>query len=330
MAKGNNQKLKLLYLAKILLEETDEEHGISMPNIIARLNEVDITADRKTIYSDMEELRKFGIDVIGAQREKSFLYYVASRDFELPELKLLVDSVQAARFITEKKSNALIRKLEKLASTHEAKQLQRQVLISGRIKTMNESIYYNVDKIHTAINANSQIRFQYFQWNVNKEQELRHNGKWYHVSPWYLIWDDEYYYLVAYDGGDKILKHYRLDKMLRIALTNKEREGKELLSSSDVAAYSKSLFGMFGGEKVAVTLEAENQFAGILIDRFGKEILISKVDDGHFRTVVSVVPSKHFISWIMSFGNGIRIVAPDSVLESVRQLLASLEKTYLG
>lgn len=330
MAKGNNQKLKLLYLAKMLLEETDEEHGISMPNIIARLKEVGVAADRKTIYSDMEELRKFGIDVIGAQREKSFLYYVASRDFELPELKLLVDSVQAARFITEKKSNALIRKLEKLASTHEAKQLQRQVLISGRIKTMNESIYYNVDKIHTAINANSQIRFQYFQWNVNKEQELRHNGKWYHVSPWYLIWDDEYYYLVAYDGGDKILKHYRLDKMLRIALTNKEREGKELLSSSDVAAYSKSLFGMFGGEKVAVTLEAENQFAGILIDRFGKEILISKVDDGHFRTVVSVVPSKHFISWIMSFGNGIRIVAPDSVLESVRQLLASLEKTYLG
>lgn len=330
MAKGNNQKLKLLYLAKILLEETDEEHGISMPNIIARLNEVDITADRKTIYSDIEELRKFGIDVIGEQRKKSFLYHVASRDFELPELKLLVDSVQAARFITEKKSNALIKKLEKLASTYEAKQLQRQVLISGRVKTMNESIYYNVDKIHTAINANSQIRFQYFQWNVDKEQELRHDGKWYHVSPWYLIWDDEYYYLVAYDGDDKMLKHYRLDKMLRIALTNKEREGKELMSSSDVAGYSKSLFGMFGGEKVTVTLEAENQFAGILIDRFGKEIIISKVGDGHFHARVNVVPSKHFLSWIMSFGDGIRIIAPDSVLESVRQSIVALEKTYLG
>lgn len=328
MAKGNNQKLKLLYLAKILLEETDEEHGISMPGIIARLAAVDISADRKTLYSDIEELRKFGIDVIGEQREKSFLYYVASRDFELPELKLLVDSVQAAKFITEKKSHALIKKLEKLASTYEAKQLQRQVLISGRVKTMNESIYYNVDKIHTAINANSKIRFQYFQWNVDKEQELRHDGEWYHVSPWYLIWDDEYYYLVAYDDRSKILKHYRLDKMLRISLTNKEREGKELLSSSDVAAYSKSLFGMFGGEKVAVTLEAENRFSGILIDRFGKEIIITKVDDDHFRTVVDVVPSELFISWIMSFGNGIRIVAPESVVESVKKLIATLRETY--
>lgn len=328
MAKGNNQKLKLLYLAKILLEETDEEHGISMPGIIARLAAVDISADRKTLYSDIEELRKFGIDVIGEQREKSFLYYVASRDFELPELKLLVDSVQAAKFITEKKSHALIKKLEKLASTYEAKQLQRQVLISGRVKTMNESIYYNVDKIHTAINANSKIRFQYFQWNVDKEQELRHDGEWYHVSPWYLIWDDEYYYLVAYDDRSKILKHYRLDKMLRIALTNKEREGKELLSSSDVAAYSKSLFGMFGGEKVAVTLEAENRFSGILIDRFGKEIIITKVDDDHFRTVVDVVPSELFISWIMSFGNGIRIVSPESVVESVKKLIATLRETY--
>lgn len=330
MAKGNNQKLKLLYLAKILLEETDDEHGISMPGIISRLAEADISADRKTLYSDIEELRKFGIDVIGEQREKSFLYYVGSRDFELPELKLLVDSVQSAKFITEKKSHALIKKLEKLASTYEAKQLQRQVLISGRVKTMNESIYYNVDKIHTAINANSQIRFQYFQWNVDKEQELRHDGEWYHVSPWYLIWDDEYYYLVAYDDRSKILKHYRLDKMLRITLTGKEREGKELLSNSDVAAYSKSLFGMFGGDKVAVTLEAENRFAGILIDRFGKEIFITKVDDGHFRTVVDVVPSELFISWIMSFGDGIRIVAPDSVVESVKQLLSTLEKTYLG
>lgn len=328
MAKGNNQKLKLLYLAKILMEETDEEHGISMATIIARLAEKDISADRKTLYSDMEELRSFGIDVIGEQRDKSFLYRIASRDFELPELKLLVDSVQAAKFITEKKSHALIKKLERLASTHEAKQLQRQVLISGRVKTMNESIYYNVDKIHTAINANAQIRFQYFQWNVDKEQELRHDGAWYHVSPWYLMWDDEYYYLVAYDAGSGILKHYRVDKMLRITIENKWREGKELAASQDVAAYSKSLFGMYGGEKVSVTLEAENEFAGVLIDRFGKELFIKKIDDGHFQTVVEVVPSKIFISWILSFGNGIRIVAPDCVLESVRQLLDTLENTY--
>lgn len=329
MAKGNNQKLKLLYLAKILMEETDEEHGISMPTIIARLAEKGVSADRKTLYSDMEELRKFGIDIIGEQQKNSYLYHVASRDFELAELKLLVDSVQSAKFITEKKSQSLIKKLGQLASMHEAKQLQRQVLISGRVKTMNESIYYNVDKIHAAINANSQIRFQYFQWNVDKEQELRHEGAWYYVSPWYLIWDDEYYYLVAYDAESGILKHYRVDKMLRITLVNRVREGKELLRSRDVAAYSKSLFGMYGGEKVSVTIEAGNEFAGVLIDRFGRELYIKKVDDAHFQTVVDVVPSKFFLSWIMSFGDGIRIVSPDSVLDSMRQLLDTLVKTYL-
>lgn len=328
MAKGTNQKLKLLYLAQILLEETDEEHGISMPTIIERLAELDISADRKTLYSDLEELRRFGIDVIGEQRDKRFLYHVASREFELAELKLLVDSVQAAKFITEKKSHALIKKLERLASTHEAKQLQRQVLISGRVKTMNESIYYNVDKLHTAINSNSQIRFQYFQWNVNKEQELRHDGQWYHVSPWCLICDDEYYYLVAYDASSGILKHYRVDKMLRITLLDKEREGKELASNRDIAAYSKSLFGMYGGEKIAVTLEAENQFAGVLIDRFGKDLYFKIVDANHFQTVVEVVPSKLFLSWVIGLGDGIRIVAPETVMNSMRQLLESLEKIY--
>lgn len=329
MAKGNNQKPKLLYLAKILFEETDEAHGISMPDLITRLAAYDISADRKTLYSDIEELRRFGIDVTGKKSGKNFLYSVESRDFELPELKLLVDSVQAAKFITEKKSRALIKKLETLTSKHKAKQLQRQVLISGRIKTMNESIYSNVDKIHAAFSANVQIGFQYLQWNVKKVQEVRHGGKFYYVSPWHLIWDNNYYYLVAYDPQSKILKHYRVDKMQRIMLTNKEREGKELLSNSDAAVYAKSMFGMYGGKKVSVTIEAENKQVGILIDRFGKEIPITKVDDGHFRTVVDVVASNLFISWFMSFGEKIRIVAPESVLRSVRGLLATMQKTYL-
>lgn len=328
MAKGNNQKLKLLYLAKMLLEETDDEHGLSMPTIIEQLAALNISADRKTLYSDFEELRQFGIDVIGEQRGKSYLYHVASREFELPELKLLVDSVQSAKFITEKKSHTLIKKLEGLASIYEAKQLQRQVLISGRVKTMNESVYYNVDKIHTAINANTQIRFQYYQWSLDKKQELRHDGAWYHVSPWYLIWDDEYYYLVAYDAVSGILKHYRVDKMLRITITDKAREGRNLLARSDVAAYSKTMFGMYGGEKVAVTLEAENKYIGVLIDRFGKGITIHKVDDGHFQTSVEVVPSKIFIGWIMSFGNSIRITAPASVVDAAKQLLTELNNTY--
>ena len=328
MAKGNNQRLKLLYLTQILMEQTDEDHGISMPDIISRLAALDITADRKTLYSDFEELRKFGVDVIGEKDGKSYLYHIASSDFELPELKLLVDSVQAAKFITEKKSRALIKKLEKLVSVHEAKQLQRQVLISGRVKTMNESIYYNVDKIHTAINTNSQIRFQYYQWNVEKQQELRHDGAWYHVSPWHLIWDDEYYYLVAYDAASGILKHYRVDKMLRITVLDKEREGKELAEATDAASYSKAYFGMYGGEKTLVTLRASNDYAGILIDRFGKDIPLTPEDDDHFRTNIEVVPNDIFLSWIMSFGENIKVIGPDCVLESVRKLLRDMNDTY--
>ena len=193
MAKGKHQKLKLLYLIKILMKETDDGHGLSRQNIIDRLNARGISADRKTLYSDFEELRAFGIDIITEHEGNDWTYHIGEREFELAELKLLVDSVQSARFITERKSRELIKKLESLVSRHEAKQLHRQVLISGRVKTMNESIYYNVDKIHTAINADSRIRFQYFQWNVKKEMVLRHNGAWYHVSPWALVWDNENY-----------------------------------------------------------------------------------------------------------------------------------------
>lgn len=328
MAKGNNQRLKLLYLAKILLEETDELHGMVMSEIIQRLADVGITADRKTIYTDIDELRRFGMDIVCEHRHKKYVYFVASRDFELVELKLLVDSVQAAKFITEKKSKALIKKLSTLSSKNEAKQLRRQVFINGRIKTMNESIYYNVDKIYSAINANSKIRFQYFRWNVEKEQELRRDGEWYYVSPWYLIWDDEYYYLVAFDDRSKIIKHYRVDKMLRITMLNKEREGKEALSNSDAAAYSKTHFGMFGGKTRKVVIEAENDCVGILIDRFGREIPIVKLDETHFKTDVEVVPSNLFLSWIMSFGDKIKITAPENVVEDLKNLLRNLNETY--
>ena len=328
MAKGSNQKLKLMYLAKILLRDTDENHGLTMPSIQAKLRGYGIGADRKTLYSDIEELQRFGLDVKGEQTENGYLYRVVARDFELPELKLLVDSVQAAKFITEKKSQELIAKLGTLCSSFAADQLSRQVHLEGRVKAMNESVYYNVDKIHTAINTNVQIRFQYFQWNVRKEQELRHDGKWYVVSPWCLVCDDSYYYLVAYDAKCESLKHYRVDKMLHIHLTKEERDGAELFSETDVAAYSKSLTGMFGGEDVPVTLVAENQFAGVLIDRFGRDIILAREDEDHFRTVVKVVPSDLFLSWVMSFRGGIRVVGPDSVQESLRQMIADLQKTF--
>ena len=328
MAKGSNQKLKMLYLAKIFAEQTDEEHALTMQEIIARLNGFDVSADRKTLYLDFEELRRFGLDLISEQRGHNTYYYLGARDFELPELKLLVDSVQAAKFITNKKSHELIRKLESLVNVQQAQQLHRQVIISGRVKTMNESIYYNIDKLHSAINSNLQIRFQYYQWNVKKEMELRHGGAWYQVSPWCLIWDDEKYYLVAYDAADGIIKHYRVDKMLHISPTPALRDGQAQFREFDLAKYTKGLFGMYGGEETDVLLEGENAMVGVLIDRFGKDIAIAQKDDAHFEARVTVAVSPQFFGWVMALGRGIRITGPAPVVKRMREEAARLAQQY--
>ncbi len=329
MAKGNSQKLKLLCLMKIFSEDTDETHMLTLPQIIDKLNAYGVSAERKTLYQDFELLRDFGFDIVALKAQRSFYYHIGNRNFELPELKLLVDSVQSAKFITNKKSNSLIRKLEGLVSKYEARQLQRQVIISGRVKAMNESIYFNVDKLHEAIGTDCQIIFKYYRWNVNKQMILRKNGAWYQVSPWGLMWDDENYYLVGYDATDNRIKHYRVDKMLRISVVDKKREGKEQFKAFNMPRYTKSLFGMFGGEEVQVVLEAENGMVGILIDRFGKEIPVRPVDENHFRTTVNVAISTQFLGWIMALGNGVRIVGPEHVVERMQQEILRLHKLYI-
>ena len=218
----------------------------------------------------------------GEPAGRGYHYHVVSRPFELPELKLLVDAIQSSRFITEKKTNALIRKLEKLVSRHEAMRLQRQVYVSGRIKTMNESIYYAVDTIHNAIAGNRQIRFQYYQWNVKKEMVLRRDGAWYHVSPWGLSWDSENYYLVGYDAEAGDIRHYRVDKMLHIRMTDEPREGRERFRKLDMAEYARKSFGMFGGKEEHVKLLVDNSLAGVIIDRFGKSVMMVPADEGAF------------------------------------------------
>ena len=329
MAAGINQKLKMLYLCKILSEETDQEHGLTAQEIIDKLDAYGVNEDRKTLYRDLAELDRFGIEILSRQNGRTVLYHFNDRIFELPELKLLVDSVQASRFITEKKSRMLIRKLESLVSIHEAKYLHRQVLISGRVKTMNESIYYNVDKLHEAINSGKQIRFQYGQWNVQKKMELRHGGIWYQVSPWCLMWDDENYYLVAYDLEDRKIKHYRVDKMLHLSLTRYPREGKNAFRQFDAAKYTKQVFGMFGGDVIRVSLEGRDEMAGILIDRFGTDILIHPTDDNHFTASVDVAVSRHFLGWIIALGDGIRITGPETLVEQIKAETRRLSQQYL-
>ena len=326
--KGDNQKLKMLYLAKIFSEETDEQHGLEMPEIIAKLSAYGVNADRKTLYMDFEELQHFGLDIISEKEGRKTFYYLGSRDFELPELKLLVDSVQSAKFITDRKSKELIKKLEALVSRYEAKQLQRQVVISGRVKAMNESIYYNVDKLHEAIGSDRQIRFLYYQWNIKKEMELRKDGAHYQISPWGLMWDDENYYLVGYDSGDAKIKHYRVDKMLKIHVTDEKREGRDSFKQFDMPKYTKSLFGMFSGEQRPVTLAVRSDLVGVILDRFGKDVIIIPYDEEHFKTTVNVAVSPQFFGWIMSFGTGMRILSPENVVEQLRERIRQLSKQY--
>lgn len=328
MAQGENQRLKMLYLVKIFSEETDDEHGLSLKEIASRLNSYGVTADRKTLYNDFENLRTFGYDIITEQKGRDLLYHMGKRTFELPELKLLVDSVQSAKFLTEKKSNQLIKKIESLGSIYDAKHLQRQVLISGRIKTMNESIYYSVDILHEAISRNKQVRFHYYQWNVQKRMELRKNGMWYQVSPWGLMWDDENYYLVAFDAEDQKIKHYRVDKMLHISISSDDRIGNNQFKEFNLPKYTKSLFGMYGGELTRITIEGRNDLVGVVIDRFGKDIIIQPKGDQHFTAQVNVAVSRQFFGWMFAIGRELRIVAPESIVNRMREEIDIFKHEY--
>ena len=320
----DKKNARQLYLMRILLEQTDESHALTLQQIIEKMAAEGIPIERRAVYADLDALRDYGIDVIADKRGRNTYYFVGSRQFQLAELKLLVDSVQASRFITERKSRALIRKLADLAGKPQAGELNRQVLIAGRIKSMNESIYYNVDEIHQAINNNSQISFQYFQWDLHKEMELKRNGERYVVSPWGLVFDDENYYLVACEDGR--IKHYRVDKMLHIKATGDPRVGRELYHEEEYG--KKSLFGMYGGDIVSVTLQAKNWMAGIMIDRFGRDIPIVPVNDEEFETRVDLAVSPQFYGWLFALGQDIRVTAPGFVVNKIREYGESVIRNY--
>ena len=328
MAKSSNQKLKLLYIMKFLLEETDEEHIMTTQQLIDRLAAVGIGAERKSIYENIEDLRQFGLDIEREKSGRASGYYVASRNFELPELKLLVDAVQSSKFITKKKSDKLIHKIESFASRYQAQKLQRQVFVSNRIKHENESIYYNVDKIHNAINADKKLTFLYFDWTPEKKKQPRRDGLRYEVSPWALSWDDENYYMIGYDSDTGMIKHYRVDKMEAIEPSGAKREGREQFSSFDMAVYSKKVFGMFGGREETVTLRVKNELAGAVIDRFGSDVPMAPAKDGFFSVRAQVFVSPVFYSWIFAFGDGVQITAPESVRRGFSEMAEKICEGY--
>lgn len=329
MPRSDKQKLKLMYLIKLFEERTDVSHGLSMTDIIEALSEEGITAERKSIYADISALNEFGFDIVKDKEGKACVYKLVERDFEIAELKLLVDAVQSSKFITESKSNKLIKKIEGLASNNEAKSLHRQVYVANRIKTTNESVYYNVDDIQKAISENHKVSFQYFQWNPNKEKELRHNGMRYEISPWALTWDDENYYMVGYDSKERKIKHYRVDKMLKIEImADSKREGKALFKDMDMAVYSKKIFGMFGGVEETVVLECKNGISGVIIDRFGTEVDIIKRATDSFTVRVNVQISPQFLGWVFSLGENIKIISPDSVIKRMRDEITRIKEIY--
>ena len=335
MPKNENQKLKLYYLYRIMLEQTDEEHGLSMQDILTELAERGITCERKSIYRDFKVLTEnMGLEIIGEQVGSNYYYHVGQKQFELAELKLLVDSVQASKFITEKKSDSLIKKITTLASVYEAEELGRQVHVQGRIKTMNESIYYNVDEIHNAINQNSSIRFKYMQWSTDKKLVPRKTEddseiKIYEVSPWALTWDDENYYLIAFDHNEKKIKHYRVDKMDKISITGEKREGRNEFRDFDPGVYAKKNFGMFSGETKRVEIEFPENMVGVFIDRFGKDIMIKKAErKGYYKTFVEVAVSKQFFGWIFALGPEVKINGPEEVVKSIKKEIKDTLKNY--
>ncbi len=324
MARSERQKLKLLYLRDYLLRNTDEQHPVTMKQIIAHLEQNDIPAERKSVYTDIEMLRTYGMDII----QESGNYYVGSRYFELPELKLLVDSVQSSKFITYKKTGSLIKKIEEMASIYEAQLLNRQVYVTNRIKSMNESIYYNVDEIHNGIAHNKKIRFRYFEYTIAKERSFRKNGDFYEVSPYALTWDDENYYLVAYDSDADIIKHYRVDKMTDISTMDEERDGKERFESLDMGTYAKKVFGMFSGKEQTIRLRVANHLVGAILDRFGKDISIIPDGEDHFSVSVNVVVSPQFFGWISGFGPDAVITAPNNVVDKMKKHICAINGQY--
>lgn len=327
MAKSINQKLKLLYMVRYLSEHSDDSHFVSTKDIISYLDTHNISAERKSIYDDIAQLQDFGYDIVKADTPRGG-YALVSRDFQLAEVKLLVDLVQSSKFITSKKSTELIKKLETLASHNEAVQLQRQVVVSNRNKTINESIYYSVDMLYKAMAENVKVRYQYFEWDVNKHMALRKNGEYYEVSPWLLTWDNENYYLLAYDDASQIIKHYRVDKMLNLSLSTEARTGRKSFEAIDVAALSNQTFGMFAGETRTVQLLCHKSMTSILIDRFGTGIALRTYDEDHVLARINIQISPQFYGWITGLGNRVVIHAPSDVAGAYQEYLQDILQKY--
>lgn len=325
MPRGENQKQKLFRILEMLMRYTDEDHGLTINEIISRLEEYGISAERKSLYSDFDTLEELGFSVVRLYGNPPS-YTLAERIFEMPELKLLVDAIQSSKFITKEKSFEMIEKLKLFAGSRSS-ELARQVHVKDRVKTENAASIYTIDRIHTAIKEKLRITFSYIDYNVDKKKYLKHDGKKYNVSPKALIWSNDNYYLVGFDEDAGIIKNFRVDKMHRTQILPIESSINSDFHRLDPAEYSKKSFSMFGGREELVTLEAKERLAGVVIDRFGMQPTFIKSDFG-FRFSVRVIVSPAFFSWVMCFGDEMRIVEPLMIREEMKSMLEKIYKSY--
>ncbi|MCC8123486.1 MAG: transcriptional regulator [Oscillospiraceae bacterium] len=324
MPKSANQKLKLLLLQRYLFRQTDEEHPASARALMDALARNGIAVERKTIYADIQTLIDAGMD-IHCQRGQGGGWYVGERPFELAELKLLVDAVQSSRFITRRKSEALIQKLSALVSVPQEKALRRQVHVGQRVKTVNERVYYSIDTLHDAIASNRGVCFRYFEYNVKKERVYRRGGAHYTVTPCALVWDNENYYLVGYDHDKGDIRTYRVDKMDALTL-DETIPYPDLCRNFDLTQYSQTHFGMFHGEEEQVRLRCENTMVGVILDRFGQEVMLIPDGETHFTVTVPVAVSPQFFGWLFGLGTAVTILSPARArLAYQQQLQAALK-----
>ena len=334
MPKNPKQKQKLLYIMKFFMEKTDDDYGVTVADIIDYLDEYGITAERKSIYSDIECLRDFGFDIVKTKVGKISLFSLVSRDFTLEEIKLLIDAVQSSKFITLKKSRELIHKIERLTSENQAKELHRQVIVANRVKNSNENIYRNIDNINRAINNKKKIGFYYTQWAVMRSgakkvvKVRRHDGMRYLLTPKALTWDDENYYLIAYDKEADLLKHFRVDKMEDITVEEERADSAKAVDKFDLAVYTKQVFGMYGGETVSVKLRFDDSLIGVVVDRFSDKVFLQPHTDGTFTVSTEVMLSPQFFGWLFSFGDKVRIVSPKAAKDGFTAYLDSVMKQY--
>ncbi len=325
MAKSANQKLKILYLKDILYKYSDETHPLSASEICGIMKECGIEAERKSIYSDVEMLASYGFDIMKINgRDGGF--FMGSREFELAELKLLIDAVMSSKFITRKKADQLVKKITSFASDYDSDELKRQLFSINRMKGQNEDILYSIDVINTAIRENRTIRFKYCEWTKDLKLQPKKNGADYEVSPLTLIWDDEYYYLVAFDAAADMVKHFRVDKMKSVDVTDERR--RKPADKLDMSAYSGKMFGMFGGRMMTVGFECPVEKVGILIDRFGQDVKITGKSTGTVTVHSEAVLSNQFYGWVASVGPEIRLVSPKAAVTGMKDFLTNNLKRY--